>query len=105
MGWRWLAAVTVNLLLGVLAIVPLWLLWYFAINWPLQAVGLTDGAPTENDGMLPWLLVPAPILLLFTAFWVVVNLLVKKADAASRAYWVVSAGATLLPTLALLAAP
>ena len=54
--WKWLpAAVGVNLLLGIPGVVPLWLLWYFASNGPLADIGWTRREPTENDGMLFWL--------------------------------------------------
>lgn len=54
---KWLpTAVGVNLVLGIPGVVPVWLLSYFAVNWPLAAVGWTQREPTENDGMLPWLL-------------------------------------------------
>ncbi|NGN63994.1 hypothetical protein G5C51_08760 [Streptomyces sp. A7024] len=82
---QWPAPLAVNLLLGLPAVVPFWLLFYFAVNWPLKARGLTVGNPTENDGVLPWVIVATPVLAVFALGWV-------------------SAAATAAPTLALVAA-
>ncbi len=42
-----------NLVLGVIAVVPLWLLVQFARNYPLAALSLTGFESTDDDGMLP----------------------------------------------------
>jgi hypothetical protein len=58
-----------NLLMGVPGVVPVWMLWYFAVNWPLEALGRTVREPTENDGMLPWLLLFRPGIALSALLW------------------------------------
>ncbi|MGW0394249.1 hypothetical protein ACWDYJ_25855 [Streptomyces sp. NPDC003042] len=100
---KWsLIAVGVNLLMGIPGVVPVWLLWYFAANWPLAAIGWTQPEPTENDGMLPWLLFSGPVLGLFALVWWLVNRPVgRRAALGPRLYWPVSALVTLVPTFAL----
>ncbi|AUG76311.1 hypothetical protein CFP65_1412 [Kitasatospora sp. MMS16-BH015] len=101
MGPRaWSATVAVNLLLGVPAVVPLWLLWYFAANWPLAELGWTQREPTENDGPLPWLVLGLPIVLGSALLWWLANRPLRRRHP-TRAHWPVAALATLTPTLAL----
>ncbi|MFE2109931.1 hypothetical protein ACFXAF_29270 [Kitasatospora sp. NPDC059463] len=92
------AAVAVNLALGVPAVVPVWLLWYFAANWPLAALGWTEGEPTENDGPLPWLVLCGPVVLASAALWWLANTGLRRRCASGWVYWPVSAGLTLVPT-------
>ncbi|SDT12332.1 hypothetical protein SAMN05216371_1341 [Streptomyces sp. TLI_053] len=99
------AAVAVNLLLGLPAVVPVWLLWYFAVNWPLAELGWTRREPTENDGVLPWLMLAVPVLAVFAAVWWPANHLLRRrrrhryADPGrAGAYWTTSALLTLVPT-------
>ncbi|MFG2823968.1 hypothetical protein ACGFX4_31640 [Kitasatospora sp. NPDC048365] len=100
---RSLTAAAVNLLLGVPAIVPLFLLWYFASNWPLAAMGWTEREPTENDGVLPWVLFAGPVVTVFALVWSLVNVrLWRRTALAARAYWPGSVVLTLAPTLALI---
>lgn len=97
------AVLGVNLLLGVPGVVPVWLLSYFAVNWPLKALGWTVGEPTENDGMLPWLLVGGPVLLVFGLVWWLANRPLRRRSAlAARVYWPVSVLVTLVPSFALM---
>ncbi|GAA4899324.1 hypothetical protein GCM10023237_17830 [Streptomyces coeruleoprunus] len=96
----------VNLTLGIPGIVPVWLLWYFVANWPLAAMGWTQREPTENDGVLPWLLVGGPVVGLFGLVWWLVNRPLRRRTALDpRVYWPASALVTLVPTLALIAVP
>ncbi|MCX5340617.1 alkaline shock response membrane anchor protein AmaP [Streptomyces sp. R-74717] len=96
-------AVGVNLLLGIPGVVPVWLLWYFAANWPLAAMGWAQRNPTENDGMLPWLLFGAPVLALFALVWWLSNRPVRRRAALDpRLYWPVSALVTLVPSFTLM---
>jgi len=101
---KWLlTAVGANLLLGVPGVVPVFLLWYFAVNWPLAAAGWTQRKPTENDGVLPWLLVCGPVVVLFTLIWWFVNSpLRRRVTLTPRLYWLVSALVTLVPTFTLI---
>ncbi|MFJ8144781.1 hypothetical protein ACIQ6R_06855 [Streptomyces sp. NPDC096048] len=92
----------VNVLLGVPAVVPAFLLWYFASNWPLAALGWTDREPTENDGALPWVMVATPVLTLFGLLWWLANRPLRHSTVLTpRGYWLLSAAATTVPTLAL----
>lgn len=62
MSSRWsLLNLACNLVAGVPAVVPLRLAAYWAANFPLAALDLSLRNPTENDGMLPVLVVPGPI--------------------------------------------
>lgn len=68
----------VNLLLALPAVVPVWLLWYFAVNCLLVAAGWTRREPTENDGVLPWLLAAGPVVFLFALLWWLANDAVRR---------------------------
>ncbi|MEV0276629.1 hypothetical protein AB0I22_09635 [Streptomyces sp. NPDC050610] len=104
MPGRWPVSLGVNLLLGVLGVVPVWLLWYFASNWPLAALGLTQREPTENDGVLPWLLIGIPVVGLYGLLWWSANRPLRRGiTLAPRTYWLLSTAATLLPTVVLIA--
>lgn len=98
MGKRTSIAVVVNLLLGVPGVVPVWLLWYFAVNWPLAALGWSRPEPTENDGMLPGLVVGVLLLALFVLWWLLNSSVRRRIALDPRVYWPVSALATLVPT-------
>ncbi|GLW09704.1 hypothetical protein Misp01_48330 [Microtetraspora sp. NBRC 13810] len=96
----WLAPLAVNALFGYLAIVPLFLVWYFLANYPLAALGLTERDPTDNDGILPHLIMLGGVGL-FIALWAVVNLAVRALlRLPARSYWLVSV-ALLLGSLSL----
>ncbi|MGW6008061.1 hypothetical protein [Streptomyces sp. NPDC055210] len=103
MGKSWPAPFAVNTLLGIPGVVPYWLVFYFAANWPLAGLGLTESNPTENDGVLPWLLVGGPILTLFFLLWWLINRPLRRRTLLTPgAYWLMSAAATTLPTLVLM---
>ncbi|KUH36674.1 MULTISPECIES: hypothetical protein [Streptomyces] len=101
---KWLAAgAGVNLVLGVPGVVPVWLVWYWASNWPLAGLGWTQAEPTENDGMLPWFMVATPVLVLFGLGWWLVNRpLRRRAGVRGRVYWSVAVAAASVPTAALI---
>ncbi|MFH8616556.1 hypothetical protein ACH4E8_15955 [Streptomyces sp. NPDC017979] len=97
----WVVPVLLNLVLGLLAVVPLWLWVFFAINFPLAELGLTEREPTENDGMLPWLVVLVPLTGGLLGLWFLVGTLLRRGPLrAARAYWWVLAAVALLPTTA-----
>lgn len=102
--WKWsLIAVALNLLLAIPAVVPLFLLWYYASNGPLADLGWTQREPTENDGMLLWLVIVVPVVVGFTLLWWLANYPVwRRIPLDSRLYWMASALMTVLPTFALL---
>ncbi|MEU5978199.1 hypothetical protein [Streptomyces sp. NPDC047315] len=97
----WVVPVLLNLVLGLLAVVPLWLSVLFAINFPLAELGLTERAPTENDGTLPWLVVLVPLTGGLLGLWLLAGSLMRRGPLrAARAYWWVLAAVALLPTTA-----
>ncbi|MEE1788639.1 hypothetical protein PUR71_37915 [Streptomyces sp. SP17BM10] len=99
------AAAVLNLLLGLPAVVPVWLLWYFASNWPLAALGWTSREPTENDGVLPLLAILIPVVGAFGVLWWLANAAVRRRTAPGgrgRVYWPVSLVLLLVPTLVLI---
>lgn len=98
-----LVPVGVNLLLGIPAIVPLFLAWYVLSNWPLAALGWTRPEPTENDGILLWLIVVVPVFCAFLGVWALINVWLRRRTAvpASR-YWPACVAASLVPYLIVL---
>jgi hypothetical protein len=104
MARRWYTALGVNLLLGIPAVVPIWMLWYLAENWPLAGLGLTAGEPTENDGIMPALVLFGPVVLLFTVLWWAANRpLAARTALTARGYWLLSILSTCVPSAALIA--
>ncbi|MFJ4869980.1 hypothetical protein [Streptomyces sp. NPDC088757] len=102
MAKHWSTPLLVNLLLGIPGVVPFWLVWYLAVNWPLAELGLTVREPTEDDGMAPWLVIAVPVIALYGLIWWLTNLRLRRRTAlAPRTYWILSALAPLLPTAAL----
>ncbi|MFC8722155.1 hypothetical protein [Kitasatospora sp. NPDC057198] len=100
---RWTVAGAAGLVYGVLLVVPVWLAFFFAVNYPLHALGWTDGEPTENDGLLPWLILGVPLLLLAVLGWVLVGLLGRLVLGLPRKQWHrVRAGLAALPSTVLL---
>lgn len=104
--WKWrLTAVGVNLLLGIPGVVPVWLLWYFVSNGPLADMGYTRREPTENDGMLLWLVIIVPVAVVFGLVWWFANDPVsRRARLDPRLYWPAGLLLTLVPTAALITA-
>ncbi|MEV0317123.1 hypothetical protein ACIBKX_31165 [Streptomyces sp. NPDC050658] len=100
---HWSAPLLVNVLLGIPAVIPIWLLWYLAANWPLAELGLTTREPTENDGMLVWLPIVVPVVGLYSLLWWLANRpLRRRTTLTPRVYWSLSVLATLLPTIVLI---
>lgn len=86
----WLAPLAVNVLFGYLLVLPLSLVWYFLADYPLAALGLTERDPTDNDGILPHLIVLGGVGL-FIALWAVINLALRALlRLPARSYWLVS---------------
>jgi|SRR6185436_17560894 hypothetical protein len=95
---RLLVAVGVNLVLGVLAVVPLFLIWYALSNGPLAALGWTRGEPTENDGMLIWWFLAAVAFGGFASIWGLVNVWARRRVAVPGSrYWLACVAASLVP--------
>ncbi|WP_242624980.1 hypothetical protein [Krasilnikovia cinnamomea] len=87
-----------NVLLGIPAIVPLFLAWYILANWPLADLGWTQPEPTENDGMAGWLILATPVFCMFGSIWGFINVWMRRRTAvrASR-YWLACVAALLVP--------
>ncbi|MGW0789052.1 hypothetical protein ACWD04_12540 [Streptomyces sp. NPDC002911] len=98
--WKWrLTAAGMNLLLGVPGVVPAFLIWYYLSNGPLADLGWTSREPTENDGMLLWLVIVVPVVAVFGIIWWLVNEPVRRrASLAPGAYWTTGVLLTLVPT-------
>ncbi|MBR8642015.1 hypothetical protein KEF29_28555 [Streptomyces tuirus] len=102
MAKHWSAPLLVNVLLGIPGVVPFWLLWYLAANWPLAELGWTVREPTENDGMALWLVIVVPVVTLYGLIWWLANLPLRRRTAlAPRTYWLLSLAAPFVPTAAL----
>jgi len=101
----WALPGVVNLLMGAVAVIPVWFLVLFAVSYPFDALGITRRDPTENDGMLPWAIVLVPLWTAFLAMWIPANLLLRRRTGASRArYWTCAVLLVLAPTTALMCA-
>jgi hypothetical protein len=90
--------VGVNVLLGIPAVVPLFLIWYALSNGPLASLGWTVQEPTENDGMLIWYLIAAAALCVVGPIWGLVNVwLRRRAPVPAAWYWPACVAASLVP--------
>ena len=99
--WKLPIPIGVNLLLGIPAIVPLFLAWYFMVNGPLADLGWTQRDPNEDDGMLLWLVIDVPVFCLFGLPWGLANAWMRRRTAApASVYWLASVAATLVPYFA-----
>ncbi|WP_055694270.1 hypothetical protein [Streptomyces prasinopilosus] len=98
---RWGAPLAVNLVLGVVAVVPLWLSAMFVVSHPLAGLGLVPGEPTDNDGPLPWAVVLALVWAVFLALWIPLNRWVRPESCARGRYWAASAGLVPVPAVLL----
>ncbi|WP_326752890.1 hypothetical protein OIE73_14045 [Streptomyces hirsutus] len=94
---RWGAPPAVNLILGVVAVVPLWLSMMFVVSYPLAGLGLTSREPTDNDGVLPWMTILILVWAVFLALWIPLNQWARPECCARRRYWATSAGLVPVP--------
>jgi hypothetical protein len=92
----------VNLVLGVIGVVPLWMLGYLLRNTVLHDLAWSDRNPTENDGALPLVVVMGPPIVLFAGLWWAVNRWVRPRRHAGT--WAVAVVLLVLPTAVLVAA-
>ncbi|MER8017831.1 hypothetical protein ACIQ7S_00490 [Streptomyces griseoluteus] len=98
--WKSFVPVAVNFLLGIPAIVPIFLVWYVLSNGPLADLGWTSRNPNEDDGMLLWLVIVIPIVACFGGLWVLVNIWLRRKVLdmpAPYPYWLVCGTVTLAP--------
>ncbi len=97
-AWKLPIPVAVNVLLGVPAVVPLFLAWYVLSNGPLADLGWTQRDPNEDDGVLLWLVIALPVWCVFGLVWGLINVWMRRRTAASGAlYWPLCAAACLVP--------
>lgn len=98
--WGWTACAALNLLLGCLGTIPFGLTVRFVLVHPLAGLGLMSRDPTDNDGVLPWLIVLAVLLTVFAALWIPANLILRRTRGAGlKRYWLVSTALVILPTV------
>ncbi|GHF69288.1 hypothetical protein PV749_24935 [Streptomyces sp. ID03-2B] len=100
--WKSFVPVVVNLLLGIPAVVPVFLIWYVLSNGPLAELGWTQREPTENDGMWLWLVIVVPVVACFGGLWTLLNLWMRRrliAAASPYPYWSLAVTLTLAPFL------
>ena len=92
------AVACANVLLGIPGLVPLSMAWYIAASWPLDALGLTQRDPTENDGILPVLVVFGPAMAASVLVWWLANRWLRpRAVTSGKVFWATAIGANLLP--------
>ncbi|MFE7116329.1 hypothetical protein ACFU99_13015 [Streptomyces sp. NPDC057654] len=93
---RWYAALGVNLLLGVPAIVPIYLLYYIAATW-------VHPAPEENDGFGVVLIgFGLPVALCGFLWWAANRPIARRTRLRPARYWTLSLLGTAVPTLTLI---
>ncbi|MET9478712.1 hypothetical protein [Streptomyces sp. NPDC006638] len=93
---RWYAALGVNLLLGVPAVVPIYLLYYTVATW-------VDPAPEENDGFGVVLLAfGLPAVACGFLWWLANRPLAHRTRLRPASYWGVSLLGTFAPTATLI---
>ncbi|GIH62938.1 hypothetical protein [Microbispora siamensis] len=98
----WIAPAVVNLILGCAGVFPLGFLWIFLAQYPLAALGLTDREPTDNDGIVPWLILLVGGVGTFIVVWMGINAGLRKLSRLARPqYWLFSTALSLLPFAAL----
>jgi hypothetical protein len=96
--WKLVVAVVVNVLLGIPAVVPLFLAWYMLSNWPLADLGWTQGEPTENDGISGWFIIATPVFCLFGSVWGLINgWMRRRTPVRASRYWLACVAAVLVP--------
>ena len=83
--WSLLIPVGANLLLGIPAVIPLFLTEYVLVNGPLADLGWTQREPTENDGMLGWLIFLIPAYCVVGPSWALINVWMRRRTAARTA--------------------
>lgn len=89
--------VLLNLLLGIPGVIPVGMVWYFLANGPFAALRLPMRNPTENDGMLPIIIVIGPFVVGSALIWFLLNrLLIKKPRLHRKRLWLLGAVMSLV---------
>ena len=98
------AVVGVNVILGVPAVVPVWLAWFYLTQWPLAAIGPTTQDASQDDGVVIASVVVLPVVALGVVAWFFVGLWLRpRVDPMNGPwFWPVSALAVLAPTAVLI---
>ncbi|MFE0172241.1 hypothetical protein ACFWZ2_07970 [Streptomyces sp. NPDC059002] len=92
---RWYAALGFNVLLGIPAVIPLWMLWYIAATW-------AHPAPEENDGLGVVVALFGPLVAACGFLWWAANRpLARRTHLSQSQYWLLSLLGMCLPTVAL----
>ena len=98
---RWYTAVGINLLLGIPAIVPMVMLWFLLLNWPLADIGLTTRVPNneQDDSPKAVLLFFGPMIAASAVLWWIANRpLAGRTQLTAPRYWLLALTSTLVPT-------
>ncbi|MEV2256039.1 hypothetical protein AB0I94_36715 [Streptomyces sp. NPDC050147] len=92
---RWYTAFGVNLLLGVPAVIPLWMLYYIGATW-------AHPAPEENDGLGIVLVgFGIPIACCGFLWWAVNRPFARRTHLPPPQYWALSLLGTFAPAIML----
>ncbi|MEU7583458.1 hypothetical protein AB0B50_38440 [Streptomyces sp. NPDC041068] len=84
-----------NVLLGIPAVVPVWMLYYLAVTW-------VHSAPEENDGFGVVLILLGPLVAACGFLWWAANVpCARRTQLHSAQYWALSLLGMLLPSAAL----
>lgn len=93
MSGRWYTALGINLLLGIPAIIPIWMLYYLGATW-------AHPAPEENDGLGIVLVgLGLPVVACSLLWWAVNRPWARRTELRPAQYWAVSVLGTLIPTV------
>ncbi|WSA81745.1 hypothetical protein OG930_43420 [Streptomyces sp. NBC_01799] len=90
---QWYTALGINLLLGVPAIIPIWMTYYIAATW-------VNPAPEENDGLGVVLVgFGLPVAICGFLWWLVNRPLAHRTRLHPAQYWPLSLLGTFAPTI------
>ncbi|QEU97804.1 hypothetical protein CP970_37530 [Streptomyces kanamyceticus] len=96
MRGRWYTALGLNVVLGVPAVIPIWMLYYIAATWK-------DPEPTENDGLAVVVVGFGSVAAACGFLWWAANRsLARRTRLSQPQYWLLSGLGTLLPTAVLI---
>lgn len=95
--WGLVIVVVTNVLLGVPAIVPLWLATVYLRNWPLASMGITERSSDDFEGFF---LVGVPVVGFAVLAWLFIGFALRRRfnTPGGKWFWPVSLAAVLAPT-------
>ncbi|MEV5978287.1 hypothetical protein [Streptomyces sp. NPDC052114] len=89
---RWYAVLGVNVLLGIPAVVPIWMLYFIVATW-------AHPAPEENDGLAVVVIALGSIVAACGFLWWAANSRLARRTALRAAhFWPLGLFGTLVPT-------